>query len=47
MAGVGSGFEEAVAALPLVFEAGPDGVDFGAGHGGVGVVYEVGGFDFG
>ncbi len=38
------GFDEAVAALPLLLEAGPDGFDFGAGDGGVGLLYEVGGF---
>jgi hypothetical protein len=46
-AGFASGFDEAVAALPLELEAGPDGVDFGAGHGGVGVLDEVGGFEAG
>ena len=43
----GSGFKEAVAALPLVFEAGPDGVYFGSGHGGVGGVDKTRGFDLG
>ena len=38
-------FDEAVAALPLVFEAGPDGFDFGAGDGFVGVLDK--GFGFG
>ena len=41
------GFDEAVAALPLELEAGPDGVDFGAGHGGVFALGEVGGFEAG
>ncbi len=41
------GFDEAVATLPLLFEAGPDGVDFGAGDGWVGVIDEEGGFLFG
>jgi hypothetical protein len=42
---VGSGFDETVAALPLVLEAGPDGFDFGAGDGFVAVFDE--GFGFG
>ena len=47
VASIGSGFDEAVAALPLLFEAGPDGFDFGAGHGGVGAFDEAGGFELG
>ena len=41
---VGLGFDQAVAALPLLLEAGPDGVDFWAGHGGVFLLCEVGCF---
>jgi hypothetical protein len=44
---LGLGFDEAVAALPLELEAGPDGIDLGAGHGGVGVFDEMGGFEAG
>ena len=46
-AGPASGFDETVAALPLELEAGPDGIDLGAGHGGVGVFGEAGGFEAG
>ena len=42
-----SGFDEAVASLPLEFEAGPDGVDLGSGHGGVGGFDEAGGLELG
>ena len=42
-----SGFHEAVAALPLVFEAVPDGGDFGGREGGVGLSGEAFGFGFG
>jgi hypothetical protein len=42
-----SGFDEAVAALPLELETGPHGVDFRAGHGGVFALGEVGGFEAG
>jgi hypothetical protein len=45
--GVGSGFDEAVAALPLLLETGPDGVDLVAGDGGVFALGEVGGFEAG
>jgi hypothetical protein len=43
----GSGLDQAIAALPLLLEAGPDGVDFGPWHGGVGGLDEACGFDFG
>lgn len=42
-----SGFDQPIPALPLLFEARPDGVDFCAVHVAVGALGEAGGFGFG
>jgi hypothetical protein len=47
MTAVTSGFDEAVAALPLVFEAGPDGGNLSGRDGGVGSSGEAFGLLFG
>jgi hypothetical protein len=44
---VASGFDEAVATLPLVFETSPDGCDLGGRNGGVGTGGEAFGLFFG
>lgn len=43
----GLGFDEAIAALPLLLEARPDGLAFFRAEGGVGLIDEAGGFSLG